>query len=50
MRTAIAADPLHRAATGNLGALMRLTGEAEAAERLLADLLAPRSAARPRRA
>jgi tetratricopeptide (TPR) repeat protein len=39
MRAALAADPDHHAATGNLGALMRLTGEAEAAEHLLADLI-----------
>src|SRR5579884_1876867 len=40
MRRALAAAPGHRAATANLAAFMRLTGEAEAAETLLRDLLA----------
>jgi tetratricopeptide (TPR) repeat protein len=40
MRRALAAAPGHRAAAANLGALLRLTGESEAGEALLRDLLA----------
>ena len=40
MRSALVAAPGHRAATSNLAAFLRLTGEYEAAEHLLRDLLA----------
>jgi len=37
MRQALAADPAHSAALSNLSAFMRITGETEAAERLLQE-------------
>jgi tetratricopeptide (TPR) repeat protein len=39
MRRALEVAPGHRAAAANLGAFMRLTGETEAGERLLRDLV-----------